>query len=69
MYKKFAIEDLKFLQEVCGAERVTARDDIGEDFCHDELGGTHARPDAHVKVALVTTPSVPSEPTIRSLSA
>ena len=49
-YKKFEIEDLKFLQEVCGAERVTARDDIGEDYCHDELGGTHARPDAHVKV-------------------
>ena len=49
-YKKFDDNDLKFLQGVCGAERVTARDDIGEDFCHDELGGTRARPDAHVKV-------------------
>ena len=48
-YKKFDDNDLKFLQGVCGAERVTARDDIGEDFCHDELGGTRARPDAHVK--------------------
>ena len=49
-YKKFDDNDLKFLRDLCGDERVTARDDIGEDFCHDELGGTRARPDAHVKV-------------------
>ena len=49
-YKRFDEEDLKFLCGVCGEERVTARDAIGEDYCHDELGGTHARPDAHVKV-------------------
>ena len=49
-YKKFDEADLKFLRNLCGAERVTARDEIGEDYCHDELGGTHARPDAHVKV-------------------
>ena len=48
-YKKFDAADLKFLRGLCGAERVTARDDIGEDYCHDELGGTRARPDAHVK--------------------
>ena len=48
-YKKFDERDLKFLQGVCGAERVVARDDVGEDYCHDELGGTRARPDAHVK--------------------
>ena len=48
-YKKFDEADLKFLRDLCGAERVTARDDIGEDYCHDELGGTRARPDAHVK--------------------
>jgi len=48
-YKKFDEADLKFLQSVCGAERVTAREDVGEDYCHDELGGTYARPDAHVK--------------------
>ena len=49
-YKKFDDNDLGFLKGVCGEERVTARDAIGEDYCHDELGGTHARPDAHVKV-------------------
>lgn len=48
-YKKFDEADLKFLRDLCGAERVTARDDIGEDYCHDELGGTRARPDVHVK--------------------
>lgn len=48
-YKKFDESDLKFLRDLCGDERVTARDDIGEDYCHDELGGTRARPDAHVK--------------------
>ena len=48
-YKKFDDNDLKFLRDLCGDERVTARDDIGEDYCHDELGGTRARPDVHVK--------------------
>ena len=49
-YKRFDEDDLKFLRGVCGEERVTARDEIGEDYCHDELGGTYSRPDAHVKV-------------------
>jgi len=49
-YKNFDDADLEFLKGVCGAERVTARDAIGEDFCHDELGGTFARPDARVCV-------------------
>ena len=48
-YKKFDEADLKFLRDLCGTERVTARNDIGEDYCHDELGGTRARPDVHVK--------------------
>ena len=45
-YKAFDGEDLAILKGVCGDERVTARDAIGEDFCHDELGGAFARPDA-----------------------
>ena len=28
-YKKFDDADLKFLRDLCGAERVTARDEIG----------------------------------------
>lgn len=50
MKKLLDEKDLGFLRDLCGTERVTARDDIGEDYCHDELGGTYARPDAHVKV-------------------
>ena len=49
-YKKFDSDDLAFLKKLCGEERVEARDAVGEDYCHDELGGTYARPDAHVKV-------------------
>ena len=48
-YKKFDAADLKFLRDLCGSERVTARNDVGEDYCHDELGGTRARPDVHVR--------------------
>ncbi len=48
-YSKFNDDDLKFLRQLCGEDRVTARDQVGEDFCHDELGGTRARPDAHVR--------------------
>jgi len=49
-YKKFDDADLKFLRDLCGEERVTAREAIGEDYCHDELGGTFARPDVRVQV-------------------
>ena len=52
-YKAFDGEDLAFLKSVCGDERVTARDAIGEDFCHDELGGAFARPDVRVQVASI----------------
>ena len=48
-YKKCDDNDLAFLRDLCGAERVIPRDEIGEDYCHDELGGTYARADAHVK--------------------
>ena len=52
-YKAFDGEDLAFLKDMCGDERVTARDAIGEDFCHDELGGAFARPDVRVLVASI----------------
>ena len=51
-YKRFDEGDLAFLKSLCGDERVTARDDIGEDYCHDELGGAFARPDVRVQVLL-----------------
>lgn len=40
----------EFLVKLVGTERVRFGDEIGEDYCHDELGGTFARPEAHVKV-------------------
>ena len=49
-YGAFGDDDLRFLREVCGDERVTPRDAIGDDFCHDELGGAFARPDVRVQV-------------------
>ena len=52
-YKKFDEADLAFLKSLCGDERVTERDAIGEDYCHDELGGAFARPDARVQVLSV----------------
>ena len=48
-YKTFTAEDLTALRNICGETRVIARDEIGEDFCHDELSGTHSRPDCLVK--------------------
>ena len=48
-YKKCDDNDLAFLRDLCGVERVIPRDEIGEDYCHDELGGTYARADVHVK--------------------
>ncbi len=49
-YKKFDETDLAFLRSVYGEDRVVSRDSIGDDYCHDELGGAFSRPDAHVKV-------------------
>jgi len=49
-YKKFDDSDLAFLRGLLGDERVEARDEIGEDYCHDELGGTFARPDVRARV-------------------
>ena len=49
-YKRFDPDDLAFFKSLCGEERVTERDRIGEDYCHDELGGAFARPDVRVQV-------------------
>ncbi len=50
-YKKFDEADLKFLRDLCGAERVLSGEEIGEDFCHDELSGVFQRPDVLVKAS------------------
>lgn len=49
-FSEFTGADLAALRGICGAERVTAGGDIGDDFCHDELGGISRRPDARVRV-------------------
>lgn len=51
MNKKFDEADLAALRAICGEARVTPRDAIGDDYCHDELGGGFARPDARVVVS------------------
>lgn len=50
-YKALDASDVAFLVSVAGRERVFTGDEIGEDFCHDELGGVSRRPDALVQVA------------------
>ncbi|MBR0056130.1 MAG: FAD-binding oxidoreductase [Kiritimatiellae bacterium] len=46
----FGEADLAALRAICGEARVTPREAIGDDYCHDELGGGFARPDARVVV-------------------
>ncbi|MBE6400270.1 MAG: FAD-binding oxidoreductase [Lentisphaerae bacterium] len=48
-YKTFSAADLAALRNICGETRVIARNEIGDDFCHDELSGTRSRPDCLVK--------------------
>jgi aspartate-semialdehyde dehydrogenase len=48
-YKTFTVDDLNALRAICGNDRVIAREEIGEDYCHDELSGVKSRPDALVK--------------------
>lgn len=50
-FAKFEESDLAALRAICGEARVTARDEIGEDYCHDELGGSWGRPDARAVVS------------------
>ena len=48
-YQQITQEDIKFLISLCGPERVFTGEAISEDFCHDELGGIHRRPDVMVE--------------------
>ena len=48
--KSFTSKDFEALQKICGSDRVIAREDIGEDYSHDELSGTRNYPDVLVKV-------------------
>lgn len=52
-YNKLTEVDVKFFEEQFSKDRVTAGDQIGDDFCHDELGGTFARPDVRIQVISV----------------
>ena len=48
-YKIFDSSDLAALQSICGTERVIPRDQIGEDYHHDELSGVRSQPDVLVR--------------------
>ena len=48
-YQTFTDDDLRALQEICGADRVVPRDRIGEDYSHDELAGIRRYPDVLVQ--------------------
>ena len=48
-YKEFTLNDLEALQKICGTERVIPRENIGEDYSHDELSGVRSYPDVLVK--------------------
>ncbi|WP_411679537.1 FAD-binding oxidoreductase [Clostridium thailandense] len=49
-YKKLDQNDIKFLVELLGEDRVFIGENINEDFSHDELGGISKMPDAVVEV-------------------
>ena len=49
LYNTFGDDDLRALQAICGKERVITRDEIGEDYSHDELSGIRKFPDVLVR--------------------
>lgn len=49
-YKKLDEKDIEYLISITDRERVFTGETIGEDFCHDELGGISRKPDALVEV-------------------
>jgi glycolate oxidase len=49
-FAAFTNDDLSFLRSLCTDERVVPGAEVGDDYCHDELGGAFRRPDVHVKV-------------------
>ena len=48
-YKTIDDADLSFFRSVCAPERVIPGDQVGEDYCHDELAGIRKRPEALIK--------------------
>ena len=50
-YNAFTADDLAALRNICGEERVIPRDEIGEDYSHDELSGIRKFPDVLVRAA------------------
>lgn len=45
MYKKIDKKDIDYLISLCGKDRVFTKDEINEDFSHDELAGIKKYPD------------------------
>ncbi|MBR5430173.1 MAG: FAD-binding oxidoreductase [Firmicutes bacterium] len=50
MYKEFTEQDALAVIAIAGEANVTRREEIGEDYSHDEMGGVTAYPDLLVKV-------------------
>lgn len=50
IYKKIDDNDIKFLKNLLGDERVITGNDISEDYCHDELNTVRAYPEVLVEV-------------------
>lgn len=50
MYKKIDAQDVQFLKELLGEERVFVGEAISEDYSHDELGGISRLPEVMVEV-------------------
>lgn len=49
-YKKIETNDINFLVELLGKDRVYVGEDINEDFSHDELGGISKMPEVMIEV-------------------
>jgi glycolate oxidase len=50
VYKKIDDDDLKFLRDLLGSDRVFSGSNISEDYCHDELNTIRAYPEVLVEV-------------------
>ena len=48
-YKTIDDADLAFFRSVCAPERVIPGDQVGDDYCHDELAGIRKRPEVLIK--------------------
>ena len=50
-YKAIDDADLASFRSICAPERVIPGDQVGEDYCHDELAGIRKRPEVLIKAA------------------